>query len=115
MIRLPLFVNVRDLTALEIDHLCDLLVERFGAEYFRDKTLLEEVLKDRIERARQPYNFLYGPYLCVVPKNNGILRISSVDAVADLDMGGTVYAYDQVLTLLANESEQVYVSRPRQG
>lgn len=58
-----------------------------GAEHFREKNLLMEVIADQAAKASEPRSFLYGPYLRVEGVGQ---RICSTDEIGK-DEGATVY------------------------
>lgn len=96
-LHLPFVINVRDLSDAQTRELMVSIADGLGARHFRDLDLDMEVLKDQREAASQPLTWLYGPYVAVIPKDNGTLRLTSVQEV---EGGFTVYATDQIETLL---------------
>lgn len=96
-LHLPFAVNIRDLSDEQTRQLMGNIAEALGARHFRDQDLDMEVIQDQREAAAQPLTWLYGPYVAVIPKDNGTLRLTSVQEV---EGGFTVYAEDQITDLL---------------
>jgi len=99
-LRLPFYLNIRGMPAEQVDGVVDWLLETTGAKLFRDRELFEEVLRDRIGAANDSRLFLNGPYLKVLEKHSGEIRLSTADEVSR-EEGGTVYALDQLQAELA--------------
>lgn len=114
-LRLPFYLNIRGMSAEQVDGTVDFLLETTGAKLFRDRELFDEVLQDRVRAANDPRKFLNGPYLKVLEKNSGEIRLGTVDEVSR-EEGGTVYALDQLqaeLTPLAAPRPRESTLRPR--
>lgn len=107
ILRIPFAINIRDLPAETVNALLDEVEQVLDGQYFRDRQLFLDVLADQVQAAQQPRNFLYGPYLKVVAKDGGVLRITSGDVVHG---GETVYAYDQICHLL--RERQTHAQEP---
>lgn len=96
LLRIPFVVNVKDMAPDALNDLLDSMTDKLGAQYFRGKDLLMEVLGDQFRDASDPRKFLNGPFVGVFIKDSGEVRISSFDA----PLGGTtVYALDQYQAL----------------
>ena len=96
-LHVPFLVNVSKMDPVVLDGLLDLITSTLGAEYFRDKAIFMEVMSDAIQKAKDPYKFLDGPYIQVMVKNDGVLRLTTAEKA---EGGSSVYGLDQICALL---------------
>ena len=106
VLRTPFVVNVKDMGHQNIDALLDSMMDKLGAQLFRDKSLFLEVLHDKFEKAKDTSKYLYGPYVGVVITEKNVVRLTSVDAP---EGGMTVYAPEQYLALADSLDEPINV------
>ena len=96
ILRIPCYINDRELDAKKIKHLLNTMETQLSGQYFPDQELLFTVLKDYQRAANAPLNYGKQAYVCLVVSNLGTLRISCSDSVK---AGATVYSYEQFIDL----------------
>jgi hypothetical protein len=93
---IPFFIDVRPLDADQIMNLLDYMENKLNGQHWRTQELTLAVLSDRINEANEVFKWT-GAYLSLTILDTGVMRIS---ASAEVEGGTTVYAYDQIISLI---------------
>jgi len=96
-LRFPFVIKVADMSVLEITALVDKLRNHYDADFRFDADAFYGSLMDMIEDAKDPMNFLFGPYVGIHDKSSTGLAIFSSSVIPESGSCLTVEQLDECI------------------